>query len=45
MTDQPRDVAGALDNAYSSDSLRRMPQPKTEEEDQDEAEQTEDADA
>lgn len=28
----PDEVAGALDGAYSSDSLRRVPQPEVEEE-------------
>lgn len=41
----PKEVAGALDKAYSSDSLRRIPQPEIEDEqDQDEAEEKDDVD-
>jgi hypothetical protein len=40
----PDEVAGALDGAYSSDSLRRVPQPKTEEEKEKEQEQAEEKD-
>jgi hypothetical protein len=45
MPKLPDEVAGALDGAYSSDSLRQMPQPKIEEEqDRDEAEEEDDVD-